>query len=167
MMHKIAEFTGCIVDPDNVVRVNMFDLDDIWGALCGEGSLKFDLYYRHEELLDSLEWGNRPSDESIIKLLCEAVDSYPHAIGMKEVVTKNEIYHPCGDTSVMESQHKCLSKLSRELCDNANNAKDLLKNWRSVEIEGESSEGPIVLYFKICSCASVCPFCPKLEGLNK
>lgn len=162
MINKIAEFTGCIVDPENVGPVRMFDLDDIWGALCGEGSLNFDLCYRDEELLDGLEWSNRPNDDCIIRLLYDVVDSYAQALDMKYVVKDKMIYLPFPRHSVLEYQHECLYTLTRELCDNMRSAKDLLKNWRSVEIEGESSDGPIVLYFKICSCDSVCPFCPKL-----
>jgi len=149
MLDKIEKFTCGKVALESVGRVSMFDIDDIWGALCGEGSLKFDLCYRDEELLDGLEWSNRPNDACIIRLLYDVVNSYAQAIDFKDVVTDKMIYNPCGNASALEYQHECLYVLTRELCDNIRNAKDVLKNWRSVEIEGESSEGPIVLYFKI------------------
>lgn len=149
IQNMVEAFTGCIVDPENVVRVNMFDLDDIWGALCGEGSLNFDLCYRDEEVLDGLEWSNRPSDDCIIRLLGVVVDSYAQAIDSKDVVSDSIIYNPFGDISALEYQHKCLSTLTSELFDNINNPNRCLKNWRSVEIDGESSDGYIVLFFKI------------------
>jgi hypothetical protein len=149
VQNLVEEFTGCIVSPENLGQIRMFDIDDIWGALCGEGSLTFDLCYRCEELLDGLEWSNRPSDDCIIRLLGSAVDSYAQAIGQRDIVLDTIIYNPSGNTSVLEYQHKCLSILASELFDNINKVDCCLNNWRSVEIEGESSDGPIVWYFKI------------------
>jgi hypothetical protein len=149
VQNVVEEFTGCIVAPKEVGHVRMFDIDDVWGALCGEGSLNFDLAYRDEELLGGLEWSNRPSDHCIIRLMGVVVDSYAQAIGSKEVVSDSIIYNNGGNASVLEYQHKCLSILTSELFDNINKVDCCLKNWRSVEIEGESSDSPIVFYFKI------------------